>query len=72
LNAHEFTLILEQAAATDKLEQIQCAAAAYAGHGGKIITFWQNNAQVEATYGTMETISHNQGLHLYYTPERKA
>jgi type IV secretion system protein VirD4 len=57
-------LWLEESAALANMEQVQKAASFMRGLGGKIITVWQNSAQVEATYGKLETISQNQGLHL--------
>jgi type IV secretory pathway TraG/TraD family ATPase VirD4 len=64
-------LWLEESAALANMEQVQKAASFMRGLGGKIITVWQNSAQVEATYGKLETISQNQGLHLWYTPEKQ-
>jgi type IV secretory pathway TraG/TraD family ATPase VirD4 len=70
-NLREFMILLEESAALNKMEQIQKAASFMRGLGGKLVTVWQNRNQVEATYGKLETISQNQGLHLYYTPETK-
>jgi type IV secretory pathway TraG/TraD family ATPase VirD4 len=64
-------LWLEESSATGNMEQVQKAASFMRGLGGKIITVWQNSSQVEATYGKLETISQNQGLHLWYTPEKQ-
>jgi type IV secretory pathway TraG/TraD family ATPase VirD4 len=70
-NLREFMILLEESAALNKMEQIQKASSFMRGLGGKLVTVWQNRNQVEATYSKLETISQNQGLHLYYTPETK-
>jgi hypothetical protein len=40
------------------------------GLGGRITTVFQSETQVEATYGKLETIRQNQGLHLRFAPEK--
>lgn len=66
-----FDLILEETAAAGNLEQLQKAAAYLRGLGGRITTVWQSSSQLEAIYGKLETISQNQGLHLWYAPEKQ-
>jgi type IV secretory pathway TraG/TraD family ATPase VirD4 len=70
-NLREFLILLEECASLQRMNQIQKAAAILRGLGGKLVCVWQNRNQLEATYGKLETISANQGLHLYYTPETK-
>lgn len=67
----EFLILLEECASLQHMAQIQKAAAFMRGLGGKLVCVFQNHNQLEATYGELETISANQGLHMFYTPVTK-